>query len=186
MSRRSLQTERRRETTAYHEAGHVVAMCRQLLPIRSVTIVRDRQAGSAGGVHGVPFHPGGRGLRTLDRLEKEIIVAFAGPIAQRKRTGRSDRVGALKDLGRVADLAFRRFGERLEVGNAAGELAQVVHAYLHYLELLTTRNVARWWPAIEVVAAALLERETLSGRQVRGILREAGWRELSRAHVTGP
>lgn len=182
-------TQRRRELTAYHEAGHAVAYVRLSLPFTSATIVPDAQGGSAGGARGAPFHPVGSGLKTLDRLEKEIIVALAGPLAQRRHTGRNDHVGAVKDWRRAAEFAFRRFGERPEPGQPRGDLEDVVAAYLRYLELQTERAVASpsWWSAIEVVAAALLERGTLSGRQVRGILREAEWRKLApAADVTGP
>jgi cell division protease FtsH len=171
---------RRRVATAYHEAGHAVAMYWLSLPIASATIIPDKEAGSAGAAHGARFHP------TPDRLEKEIIIMLAGPHAQRKHTGRSDHRGATQDYRRAVKFAFRRFGERRELGDVEEELRSVVGAYLRYLDLWTARNVSLWWPAIEAVAAALLKRETLSGRQIRGILREAGWRQLARgAGVTG-
>ena len=176
---RACAAEQRREGTAYHEAGHAVARYRLRLPIRSATIIPDEQSGNLGSVRGgfpKAFRPDRNSdLRTLDRIEKEIVARLTGSLAEKKHTGRADHVGTARDYEWAADLAFYRFG--------GGE---VVDAYLRFLGVLTQRNVASplWWRAIEVVAAALLERGTLSGRAVRLIVRADDEREVER--VSGP
>lgn len=70
------------ESTAYHEAGHMVAAVLQGLPVRGRGIHIDTE------VSGVAYYchrkPGGLGTSEQDRLElqRTIIALYAGRAAQ--------------------------------------------------------------------------------------------------------
>src|SRR5262249_16605329 len=101
------------------------------------------------------------------RVEDEVIIALAGPLAQRRHSPRSNwrfggsgaRAGQLlvrgTDFDQAADLIFRTYGN-----------GDVAAAYWKFVEARTKGLVAGWWPWIEAVARALLKSETLSGDQI--------------------
>jgi hypothetical protein len=98
----------RQTATAYHEAGHAVISHFLGLPIGRVSIVRD--ADTLGRVLHRPvgewFQPDVvMNDRTRLRIERGIVVLFAGVIAERKFTGRYNHVGAKGDYDQVVDLA---------------------------------------------------------------------------------
>lgn len=156
-------------STAFHEAGHVVASLRHGFPVDSATIVRE--ADVHGQVeHANPFH----GLR-LDwdnsacahrRAQLAIIVCLSGPAAQRHYNPRSwrSRHGA-SDYKRADDIAISV--------NASHEAAD---AYFRWLEIVARDEVAASWPDIERVASALVARHTLTAAEIAEILRDAAHR----------
>lgn len=152
---------------AHHEAGHAVMAALQGVAIMRVTIVPDH--GSAGHVlhpdHSAAFLARAEtsDLRQSD-VQKQIMVALAGPEAERRLTGRRNNWGAGSDRQTAVDLAFRVCPS---VNSAS--------AYLRWLgvEVKETTNHHVWyWQAVEAVAAALLKKSTLSGRATRKIVRE--------------
>ena len=146
-----------RAATAYHEAGHAVAVWHLLHKApRRATIVPTKD--SLGHVqHENPL----RGIR-LDidgsdraalRAERVIMICLAGPIAQKHAFPRSFRYGhASGDNDRAVDLALRLCG--------SGEMAT---AYLRWLNIKTSGLVECRWPFIERVAERLLREDTLDG-----------------------
>ena len=139
--------------TAYHEAGHAVAQWRQYMRFKHVTI---KPEGDSLG------HVLSRQPRWLDpegevtgrkrlRVEREIIADFAGQLSEGKFRGRRPRFGMHSDNQAAVDLAFRFIrGSR-----------DTVEAYLRYCFLSARDLVDANWRAVEVVAKALSERETM-------------------------
>ncbi len=144
--------ERRRPTsTAYHEAGHAVACWALAIPISFATIV------SGPDYAGLVKHARGH---DPDRV---MVVAFAGPAAQRRSHPRSD----LKHDA-TADHAF------------VSVAAEVVFAALHDRQHGIRRAdrearaiVDRHWFAVDQVARELMRRGGLSGFAIVDLIREA-------------
>jgi ATP-dependent Zn protease len=152
-----------REATAYHEAGHAVLRSHFDLPIRRVTIRCDRE--TAGKVEG----KGALYLRGIDieitpakqeRIFRRIMVCLAGEVAQAKFSKRSVRNWhASSDHQKAADFALRVSGD--DEGAAL---------LLRWLMHRTKNMVEVRWPQIQKLASALLEREVLSGDEVRELI----------------
>lgn len=153
-------------STAHHEAGHAIARFRQRLAIRSVTIEEDEESfGRAS--HNPPgewFQPDIEvDRRTRNRIESEIICALAGPEAECRFMGNDDApygAGSQADLDVAALLACYVCGDDDEAS-----------AYMEWLRIRARNLVRSEWELVEVLAAALLDRKTLSGHQVRKVLR---------------
>ena len=155
-------------TTAYHEAGHAAASYFQDLPFTEVHIIADLDKGHLGKLEKEPvaFDTYPKDDATLIDLERRIIVAFAGIVAEAHHTGRLQwRYGA-DDFKDAFGLAMVRHSE--------GSY-EVVEAFLKYAWVRTHELVThpRHWAAIGAVAAALMERQTLSHAEVVGVIEEA-------------
>jgi hypothetical protein len=86
------------------------------------------------------------------------MVAFAGGIAEARFRGRKNRVGAKEDRLWAFDLASSLCGDDRETS-----------AYLNWL-FARARNLvlsSNCWPGAERLAAELLARQTLNGREAR-------------------
>jgi hypothetical protein len=161
------------ERTAYHEAGHAVASIILRVGVRYVTIIPDLKEGSLGHCAGVSS------LRSPDQYEEHhfrrifergIIVRLAGTIAEAELTGRH---------GKGFNHVPRTRGPSGWDGDVAIDLAypitggpEELSAYLDWL-YFRTRNLLRvhhHWRAVERLAAALLERKKLSGREARRVI----------------
>jgi ATP-dependent Zn protease len=160
------RSERERQATAYHEAGHAAVALHLGRKVLSVDIIHVEEKRQLGVCHNgrtprwfqPEFVADGR-TRLL--LEKEIMVFLAGHLAERRFTGRRNYVGASRDHSCAADLADYACGS-----------AEQVEAFLAWLEVRTddTLRMPLVWRVVEAIAAALMEREHLTGRQVRAIL----------------
>ena len=142
-----------RWSTAFHEAGHVVASSRHGLEVHGATIVRE--ADVDGWVENDNPLRGVRldwddSARALRRAQLAIIVCLSGPEAQRQYNPRSwhSRHGA-SDHKLAAHIAMNV--------NASNEAA---NGYLRWLEIVARDEIALSWPLIERVASALVERHT--------------------------
>src|SRR5262249_54157653 len=94
------------EITAYHEAGHAVAAMALGPPVRRVRVLPgDKFLGRCEFGKGV-FRP------TEDWLEREILIALGGIVAEAMHTGNYSWDGAARDLQSVRRLIVQRFGER--------------------------------------------------------------------------
>lgn len=155
-----------RQATAYHEAGHAVAAWRLRIGIKSVSI--EAQDCSAGRLHfSSPID-----ITTLDydstdrtrmRVERQIIIALAGPQAQRRYAPRSMRAWhSVGDYETAGSLALWLNGD--------GETAS---AYLKWLELSAAKLVASNWWLVDLMARELLERGTLRGKDIRPTIQSA-------------
>lgn len=164
----SKRTEQRRTASvlgamAYHEAGHAVASVLLGLPFQSVTVraldaQRQAAAWPAPDVAQVQREVGA-GCAWRARMQDYLTRILAGDQAEaRWRLRRTRRPEWRNDRALACDLALTITG--------SPEEASALVAWL----TLRARNLAakpEVWPGVAAVAAALLERETLSAGEVR-------------------
>jgi hypothetical protein len=165
--------EMQRRLAAYHEAGHAVAAHELYCRINAVTIVPSKSHSgrliyqSLLARVDIEFEVDrDKVRRNYGRLEDTIVIALAGPFAQRHHAPRSRwRVGGgivkgMLDRGTdfdvVSGLIFKFYG------NAA-----VAKAYWEYVKARTESFVDGHWPRIDAVAECLLERGTISHDELR-------------------
>ena len=95
----------RKTATAYHEAGHAVMACLVGRPIQNATITpANIQTGSVqtGGIRlGAVRMQKGRNKATKDWLEDDVMVLFAGMVAESQFTGQYCERGAKSDLSLI-------------------------------------------------------------------------------------
>jgi hypothetical protein len=154
------------QSTAYHEAGHAIARFALGRRIDRVSILPD--ADSLGHVRGqvLPSHLFAKGGDISDvptkTVEDQIVILLAGPLAEKRFTGRWNRVGASSDYEGASTVAVSTHGDD-----------DVRDAFIRYLEAVGKALIDVHWYLVEALAAALLERETLSGVQVHRVIRAA-------------
>jgi hypothetical protein len=90
-------------------------------------------------------------LRLRVQAESEILALYAGRIAEEKSARSRIRSGYESDYAQIADL----------VGFISRGWADVESAFLEYCEKQAKLCVEQWWPEIQAVARALVERESL-------------------------
>jgi len=138
--------------TAHHEAGHAVAAVVRKVPIQHVTIEADGDA--AGHV---------AYLRPTDGVEETHargMIALAGEAAQRRFNPRSvRRHHGGSDREAVLAYAWENSGSQRQA-----------QALVNLWQVQAEDLVELRWPVIARVAAALLERRTLSYDDVQGLL----------------
>ncbi len=190
-------SESERRLTAYHEAGH--ALLQTLIPgmdpLRKVTIVPRGRA--LGVTFALPEED--RHHYTRAYILGRLVVAYGGRVAEELVFG-YDQVttGAAQDLVQVTELARRmvtEFGMSEALGPVAvgdapqpvflgGEMARhrMMSDQMAEMVDLEVRRIAtaaheeaktliqRELPKLHALAAALLERETLDGAQVKAVL----------------
>jgi cell division protease FtsH len=194
LERKSLVlTEEERRLTAYHEAGHALASLHVpgTDPLHKVTIVPRGRA--LGITHWLPEED--RHNYTREYILSRLVTAYGGRVAEELVFG-EDKVttGAAQDIQQATDLARRmvtQFGMSSAVGPIAigdreaeiflgrevvqrreisertaevvdGEVKRILgEAFARAREILTTHRAE-----LELLAAALLERETLDGEEV--------------------
>mgnify|MGYP001068229630 CR=1 FL=1 len=147
---------------AFHEAGHAVAYCYFFNGPRFKHVTIKPKGSALGHVLGRPsiWRPDeDTGVRFFVRLRDRIIRTLAGPEAERKVRGRYNQRGASDDWKSVADLVFHMAGSERQV-----------NALMRYFDVVTEEFIEFRWHKIEAVASALLERTTLSYKEVEQIL----------------
>ncbi|GAA5510354.1 cell division protein FtsH [Novipirellula caenicola] len=143
--------------TAYHEAGHAVMALSLGRPIDKVTI-SPRRLQVEGGRLGACKIQKGRTKSSRDWLEDEVLILFAGMVAEAIITGEYCESGAAQDLRTARRLLHTRPGtpqqmERIE--------RRLVDKTAH---ILSDEGHAK---AITMIAEELLAKTTISGRAVR-------------------
>jgi|GEM_PF-354017 len=138
--------------TAYHEAGHAVVALTQGRDVHRVSILPNKSR------LGQCDLKKGTTRASKDWLETEVLILLAGAAAEGRISGQYCWKGAARDLRQVRALTLSRAGsehqaERLE------------RRYLEKVELLL--NAAENWLAVELLAADLIQRRTISGRAAR-------------------
>jgi len=180
--------------TAYHEAGHAfVSMYYSDVtdPIHKATIIPRGRA--LGMVQHLPVD--NKVSRTLAEVRADLSVSLAGraseevffgpnkittgaesDIAMATRVARYSitTAGLSKKIGMVAINQANTFGQKIALENASEKTAQMVDDEVRdWLDVaykdaknLVTKNKA----TVEKIATALLERETLTGDEIREIV----------------
>ncbi len=149
--------------TAYHEAGHAVMAFLVGRPVEKVTISPAHL--QTGGMRlGACKVQKGRTKASQDSVEDQVLILLAGMVAERQVTQRYCLGGADQDL-RVAQrvLANRAPTER--------QMEKLMRRLLDKTEHVLSDAVNR--QAIQLIAAELVEKETISGRAVRHLYDQA-------------
>lgn len=139
---------------AYHEAGHAVAAIALGCPIRDVTIHDDR---------------GGR-IRPKKRVGDigvVVVIALAGPFAQRRRFPRSKWIDDSGWYSLTPGSDYWIVNEALGLLVEEGFDADETLAWRIRCEKVAKNIIADEWNTISKIAKALLEHGTLTGNQVR-------------------
>ncbi|MEQ1936384.1 MAG: hypothetical protein ABL962_21220, partial [Fimbriimonadaceae bacterium] len=95
--------------------------------------------------------------------ERRIVTFFAGKCAQEQYLGKKVRSGYETDYDAAVALTAALCND-----------SDVADAYLHYCLTASQALIRRNWSAVERVAKALLEKETLGFREVGRITSEGG------------
>ena len=155
--------------TAYHEAGHAAAFIFLDLKFKIVSIEPKNE--SLGRVTGRVLSK--RTLKALefattvinkDKIEKDLIIDIAGPIAEAKFKGRFNHLAASADYHKISDFLFRIF-----------ENQQLITAYYNYIFLLAKNIIDRrdTWNYIETLARTLIEKRTMTYNECMQLYYEA-------------
>ncbi|MEZ4598846.1 MAG: ATP-dependent zinc metalloprotease FtsH [Syntrophotaleaceae bacterium] len=201
--RKLVLSDQEKRITAFHEAGHtlIARLSPGADPIHKVSIIPRGRA--LGVTQQLPIDDRYHYSRTY--LTTRIAVVLGGRAAEKAVFGELT-TGAQNDLQQATDLAekmvcqwgmsdkvgpmaFNRgeehpfLGRKLATSNAFSEqmgwiIDQEIEKIIKEAEQLADRMVADYRPALEKLAAALLEEEVLSRVRVDEILREFGIRPL--------
>lgn len=176
-----MQEDQRRQI-AFHEAGHAVAFhyYRPEKRIVRATII-GRGAGTLGYVQPVPLYE--EYVKPLRHLVADIMVSLAGHVATKVFLG-EHWTGAYSDFDHVRSAithlaALGYFGPPVKQPNGMngyGEFMgreQEMERFWYSLEEQCERFVRTHAAEVEAVAVALLEKESLTGEQVIGVMKEA-------------
>ncbi len=172
--------------TAYHEAGHAV-LSYVLLPkikIEQVTVAPRSEALGFVSYH----HDDYIDATSKEDLFNNVCVLLAGRVAKMEKFGETGmETGAVSDL-EVATMqvyaAIALFGMDEELGyiNISGveagydkqlfskKIESRMLAWLAEAKQRTEEEVKRLWPAIELVAKALIEKEMIDGEELKEII----------------
>ncbi|NNE00350.1 MAG: cell division protein FtsH [Pirellulaceae bacterium] len=145
--------------TAFHEAGHAVMALSLGRSVEKLTIVPG-QLQFGGTRLGVCKMQKGRGNRSKDRMEEDVLVLLAGMVAEARLTGSYSHAGAGEDLRTVQRLLESRSASQRQIDKWQRRL-------LNKTEHLLADDANS--KAVESIAAELLEKNTISGRAARHI-----------------
>ncbi len=161
---------------AYHEAAHAVVTFKLGLKIRKITIVPE---GDCLGCchHYAPFMKGDNlyspSPATIERVQKQIVILFAGNIAEERFVGREiEGWEDLTDTEKAYQLACSLVGSREELD-----------AFLNWLFIRAKGYINNKviWEAIDALAIELIKKKELSGKEAFEIYRSALLSSTSKA-----
>jgi ATP-dependent Zn protease len=163
------RAQREKEATAHHEAGHAILSIVLKRPLVRVSIRPDAETFRFGICQGRPCVPAWLDWEAEDQtprarrwFERELVVLYAGQVAEAKFLGRAHAPhGAGHDDGTAADFALKFCGQSED--EASAFLGWM------YARARTLVNVEHHWHGVRRLAEALLEREELSGRSIRKV-----------------
>jgi hypothetical protein len=150
---------------AHHEAGHAAAKWGLGLPFAWVTIVPSEGFGGRCRTAPIPPEVATRFLDEPRRLLPRFLAGIVGgKVAQEIATGRPHEWSDWWFSYDVQDI------ERLAEGFQLGDLWD---GRVQEIEAATATFLRSVWPAVEALAAALLERGTIEGEEAGCIMAEA-------------
>lgn len=152
---------------AYHEAGHAVACHVQGMRLKSVSITPgDSYLGSVRTSYDLTTYANPHPELEADirsKVEREIIVAYAGQIAEARVRGEYNKPGAVHDDQVALEQALPLVhGDQNEVGALLRRLFGRSKSLIE-----EPRN----WTAVETLAEELLKESTLGGSHAHAIIR---------------
>jgi ATP-dependent Zn protease len=153
--------------TAYHEAGHAFVAWRQGLKVTRATIrVRGEYLGSVS--HSGRFTAkqvesiklGDITPQIREKCEKRLRVLLAGWLAEHRydRTAANEGFAGC-DYGKALDYMLMMTGSQRETD-----------LYFALLRYQTKTMLRIGWPQVKAIAEALLEGETLSGKEIVAVI----------------
>lgn len=146
----SQEHSEQRVLTAYHEAGHAVIAIYVGRSVNKVSII------PGGKRLGVCKMSKGRKKASQDVLESELLILLAGMAAEGRKAGRYNMQGAAQDLRQAEQLAISRAGNPRKAEKILKRALDKVH---HLFDQAAT------WAATKSIVEALLEKESISGRE---------------------
>lgn len=146
-----------RIATAYHEAGHAVMAVSLGRTIHKATIA-PAKIQTGGTRMGAVKLERGRRKSGQDWLEDEVLILFAGMVAEAQFTGSRCAQGAASDLSAIEKLLCTR-------ARTQPQFEKLHRRLLDKTEHLLGDQVHE--KAIKVVAEQLLQHETIKGRLVK-------------------
>ena len=158
-----LDDDRYTLATAYHEAGHAVIALSFGCAIEKVTIVPGRSWIGQYRLGFCELQKSGSANRK-NGLDDEIVILFAGMVAESHFTGRYCEAGAAEDLNSIRQLICCRVGSEKQHQRLQRRLFSLTE------HLLNDEGTAL---AIELVAKELMQKQTISGRAVRHFYQQA-------------
>ena len=143
--------------TAFHEAGHAVMaeLCGRLLT--EVEIVGDRE--HTGSVQSLAFLPNPDA--EAEDIERHLKIVLAGTVAETIISGRQGWDETSEDLDAAVRLGMRLVDDCEDVLPLLQDIGADVK-----------QDLDRHWPAVEMLATELLDRKTLTGSEVRNLLKQ--------------
>lgn len=157
------------EETAYHEAGHAAVSIYHQHRIGPASI---KPKGDTAGRIVVPRKSTSEALkiqevpRTAIRYLEHLEVLHAGYLAERIKAGRSSRIGASGDHNVIFSILSAWCLDRAADGPEGQALWKWTQIRAEYILRLV-------WPAVEAIAAELLEKQEITGKRARLLYREA-------------
>lgn len=197
-------SKKEKEIVAYHETGHALctALQKHTEPVQKITII-PRTKGSLGYVWQVPEEE--KYLETKQEMEEDLVTFCAGRAAEAIKFS-SITGGAVSDIEQATNIAKRMvtmFGMSDEIGMVA--LASVQNSYLDgraYMECssdtekMVDKEIRRIMKEsydkayellsthvelLDALAAHLIEKETITGKEFMRIYEELTGEKLKEA-----
>jgi ATP-dependent Zn protease len=155
--------------TAYHESGHAVMALALGRLVQKVTVVPRKSHGNSlanpqgkstvGGTQlGACQIKKGRSKASSNLLEDDVMILFAGMVAEARYTGQYCQQGAMQDLLNIKRLLCDRVSSQ-------SQHDRIHRRLLDKTEHILSRNGHP--QAIELIANELMQKATISGRAVR-------------------
>lgn len=156
---------------AYRYAGRAVLCIVLRRGFRSAALSLERGPRGEMNLRPLDLH-NAEGALDRVKVEREIMIELAGPIAERIAAGRLEWRGTGRDVlgsGQAIDLASDLNGSH------EAALAHLKHLWLRTRDTL---QEPEHWAAVQLLAADLLDRQVVSARRARDLFRQtvATWR----------
>lgn len=177
-------SQEERELVAYHEAGHALAAHYLNMPIYKMTIVPRGHAG--GMVFRLPIE---KSFTTLTEYKHDLIMTAAGRAAEIIKYGfEKTTSGAISDMKQATSVALdivTKWGLSPVVGPVyynfyksdnllsdalKHEISQEVKLILIWAQEQAKKLILKYMDKFELLAKTVLERETLSGQDIKDLL----------------
>lgn len=151
------------KATAFHEAGHAVMALAVGRNIQKVNITPGRS--QLGKLRlGICEIKKGRNRASKDMLEDDVLILFAGMVAEARFTGHYCKNGAAQDLRAITKLLEDRARTERQFEKLHRRMLDKTE---HVLD--EEKNVL----AVELIANELMQKLTISGRAARHFYEQA-------------